>query len=42
MVSERYSYWRETQTIFPRPPTEELVTAPATATATATLTTASN
>jgi uncharacterized protein YcbK (DUF882 family) len=35
MVSERYSYWRETQTIFPRPPTEELVTAPVTATATA-------
>jgi hypothetical protein len=27
MVSERYSDWRQTQTIFPRPPAEESVTA---------------
>jgi len=35
MVSERYNDWRQTQTIFPRPPVEEPSTAPATATATA-------
>ncbi len=28
MVSERYSDWRQTQTIFPHPPTEEPVAAP--------------
>lgn len=32
MVAERYSDWRQTQTIFPRPPVEELVE-PVTATA---------
>ncbi len=32
MVSDRYSDWRQTQTIFPRPPGEEVVTAPVTAT----------
>ena len=35
MVSERYSDWRQTQTIFPYPPVEEPDTAPATVTATA-------
>ncbi|MGA2357566.1 MAG: DUF5715 family protein [Terriglobales bacterium] len=33
MVSDRYSDWRQTQTIFPRPPMEEPVTAPVTSTA---------
>jgi Family of unknown function (DUF5715) len=33
MVAERYSDWRQTQTIFPRPPTEEPIAAPVTATA---------
>ncbi len=32
MVAERYSDWRQTQTIFPRPPTEEPIAAPVTAT----------
>ncbi len=31
MVSERYSDWRQTQTIFPRPPADEPVHAPVTA-----------
>jgi len=35
MVSDRYNDWRQTQTIFPRSPVEEPVTAPAIATATA-------
>jgi len=35
MVSDRYSDWRQTQTIFPRPPAEEPATAPVTAAATA-------
>jgi len=35
MVSDRYHDWRQTQTIFPRPPVEEPVTAPAVATAAA-------
>jgi len=35
MVSDRYSDWRETQTIFPHPPAEEPVTAPAAAVTTA-------
>jgi Family of unknown function (DUF5715) len=35
MVSDRYSDWRRTQTIFPRPPVEGPVAAPATATAAA-------
>ncbi len=35
MVSERYTDWRQTQTIFPHPPVEEPVTAPATVTSTA-------
>ena len=42
MVSERYSDWRQTQTIFPRPPVEEPVTAPGTVTAAATPISASN
>jgi len=29
MVSERYTDWRQTQTVFPHPPVEEPVTAPA-------------
>ncbi len=33
MVSERYGDWRQTQTIFLRPPAEEPATAPATSTA---------
>src|SRR5271157_2494898 len=33
MVSDRYSDWRETQTILPLPPVEEPVTAPGTVTA---------
>jgi hypothetical protein len=33
MVAERYSDWRQTQTIFPRPPVEEPIVAPVTATA---------
>src|SRR6266849_1861575 len=33
MVSDHYSDWRQTQTIFPRPPVEEPVTAPGTVTA---------
>jgi hypothetical protein len=33
MVSDRYSDWRQTQSIFPRPPLEEPVTAPVTSTA---------
>src|SRR5271157_3942014 len=35
MVSERYSDWRETQTVFPRPPAPDPGTAPVNATATA-------
>jgi hypothetical protein len=35
MVSDRYKDWRQTQTIFPRSPVEEPVTAPAIATPTA-------
>ncbi len=42
MVSERYSDWRETQTVFPRPPAPEPGTAPVNVTATATATTAAN
>ena len=42
MVSDRYSDWRQTQTIFPLPPVEERVTAPGTVTAAATAMSASN
>ena len=42
MVSDRYSDWRQTQTIFPVAPTEEPVTAPNTVTATAAAASASN
>ena len=42
MVSDRYNDWRQTQTIFPRPPIEEPVTAPATVTAAAAAMSASN
>ncbi len=42
MVSDHYSDWRQTQTIFPRSPVEEPVTAPVTVTATATAMTAAN
>jgi hypothetical protein len=42
MVSDRYGDWRQTQTIFPRPPVEEPVTAPGTVTAAATAVSASN
>jgi hypothetical protein len=42
MVSDRYSDWRQSQTIFPRPPVEEPVTAPGTVTAAATAVSASN
>jgi len=42
MVSERYSDWRQSQTIFPRPPVEEPATAPVTVTATAAAMPASN
>jgi hypothetical protein len=42
MVSDRYGDWRQTQTIFPRPPVEEPVTAPGTVTASATAVSASN
>jgi hypothetical protein len=42
MVSDRYNDWRQTQTIFPRPPVEEPVTAPGTVTAAATAVSASN
>ena len=42
MVSDRYSDWRQTQTIFPVAPTEEPVTTPTTVTATAAATSASN
>jgi hypothetical protein len=38
MVSNRYNDWRQTQTIFPRPPVEEPATAPGTVTVTATAT----
>jgi hypothetical protein len=31
MVSERYTAWRQTQTIFPRPPTEDSTTTAASA-----------
>jgi hypothetical protein len=42
MVSDRYSDWRQTQTIFPVAPTEVPVTTPATVTATASAASASN
>ncbi|MGA2965068.1 MAG: DUF5715 family protein [Terriglobales bacterium] len=42
MVSERYSDWRQTQTILPRPPAEELVAAPDIVPASATAIDASN
>jgi hypothetical protein len=42
MVSDRYDEWRQTETIFPLPPTEEPATAPVTATATAAAMPASN
>ena len=42
MVSDRYSDWRQTQTIFPVAPTEEPVPTPNTVTATAAATSASN
>ena len=42
MVSDHYSDWRQTQTIFPRFPVEEPFTAPVTVTATATAMTAAN
>jgi len=42
MVSERYSDWRQSQTIFPRPPLEEPAAAPVTVTATAATMPASN
>jgi len=42
MVSDRYDDWRQTQTVFARPPVEEPVTAPDTVTATATAVSASN
>ncbi|MGD0467650.1 MAG: DUF5715 family protein [Terriglobales bacterium] len=42
MVSDRYGDWRQTQTVFPRPPVEEPATAPGTVTATATAVSASN
>jgi hypothetical protein len=42
MVSDRYSDWRQSQTIFPRPPLEEPVTTPDTVTAAATAVSASN
>ncbi len=42
MVSSRYNDWRQTQTIFPRPPVEEPVTAPGTVAAAATAVSASN
>jgi len=35
MVSDRYDDWRQTQTIFPRPPVEEPMTAPVNVTVTA-------
>ncbi|MFY9844873.1 MAG: DUF5715 family protein [Terriglobales bacterium] len=42
MVSDHYSDWRETQTIFPRPPLEEPVVAPANSVAAVTAMPASN
>jgi hypothetical protein len=42
MVSDRYTDWRQTQTVFPRPPLEEPATAPVTVTATAASAPASN
>jgi hypothetical protein len=36
MVSERYSDWRQTQTLFPHPPVEEPAVSPVTATASST------
>ena len=42
MVSDRYDDWRQTQTIFPRPPVEEPATEPGTVTAAATAVSASN
>jgi hypothetical protein len=42
MVSDRYSDWRQTQTIFPRSPVEEPGAVPGTVTVTATAMTASN
>lgn len=42
MVSDRYSDWRQTQTIFPVAPTEEPVTTPTTVTATAAAASGSN
>ena len=42
MVSERYSDWRQTQTIFPRPPAEEPVAAPVTVTTATAAISASN